>query len=149
MLPVVLAGKNQGSLRNPRRKRKRERGGERKVKRKRGRRKRRKEREIEVEKALGIYYFEAYFYSLTSPTFTWEDFSENMSSADNTQQCQFQNFFLSKSGEREHGVVLPLTAVTLTRLLDKWTWHCPLEVRLFWETNSQSETTLVRTHSCI
>ena len=70
MLPVGLAGKNQGSLRNPRRKRKRERGGERKVKRKRGRRKRRKEREIEVEKALGIYYFEVYFYSLTSPTFT-------------------------------------------------------------------------------
>ena len=72
MLPVGLAGKNlQRSLRNlPRRKRKRERGGERKVKRKRGRRKRRKEREIEVEKALGIYYFEAYFYSLTSPTFT-------------------------------------------------------------------------------
>ena len=57
MLPVVLAGKNQGSLRNPRRKRKRERGGERKVKRKRGRRKRRKEREREVEKALGIKIF--------------------------------------------------------------------------------------------
>ena len=72
MPPVGLVGKNlQGSLRNlPRRKRKRERGGERKVKRKRGRRKRRKEREREVEKALGIKYFQVYFYSLTSPTFT-------------------------------------------------------------------------------
>ena len=70
MPPVGLAGK-KGSLRNlPRRKRKRERGGERKVKRKRGRRKRRKERERGVKKALGIKYFQVYFYSLTSPTFT-------------------------------------------------------------------------------
>ena len=72
MPPVGLVGKNlQGSLRNlPRRKRKRERGGERKVKRKGGRRKRRKERERGVKKALGIKYFQVYFYSLTSPTFT-------------------------------------------------------------------------------